>query len=863
MKNNSKKCKLKYLFIILLISSLLVLFLIIQNKISSIQSIINTNFIKYKNIIRNIEENDDDDEDEYDYSSFNSEVKDKCDKASDDIQDYFKKYDESLMEINSLSLKEIEIYPEYVEALLDILEKDGKLMDNLSKYMNHAFAAMFFLVLGIIAIVCWLCFGFFCCCNCCCCCCCKKPECKGKILFFSLLFDSIIIITCLIGLITSNTMFNSFEDVECTFMKFISEINSGEHRPDGTGWVGFNEIISTFKNIKSKVEEIKTDNKPELDEAYGNHTQAEENFKNSLEVTYGELLDPDDPYSDIIFPVDLCFRMIQQDTTNLLDVGALDVLYNYGPVTNDEKFLYQLDEQYNTITEKANKYLNSSFYSLKHIFKENSIDIFVDEIISNIKDLRKSVNVIKDKFETYIIKYFDIVGESGNYMVKICYIAVICLSCLSMISLITMYSTAEECCYQRFCFGKGLTKTLSHVSWNLMSIVMILSFFICGVIFLISSVGKDLVEVISVILGQQNLFSRKPILIDGSASKYLNVCLHGDGDLPEILGLYSGESALFEFDELNKIINNVEEAKSDLETVETVIRDYRAQIEKRQNLEEIEFYDFNTSVFLNVNEMINEFNELISLDEYDMWTLSETCQDTDYIYIDCPEDESTIERKDLSQEEETPKECLNFQKWKTGYKKRYGPPAVLVLGIVYNTVLKAADYYVSVINNVINNIKDSDALTTLVEKIDVIKSTYYGAINAKLDALDKYNKTIYKMLSIFSYMGDETKSLYSFLRCEFIRNNILIVFKYLETAFGGKVQSFGVTFVFASFAMFFAIFFTILEIVILNISLYIQKRRRQRDEELRKSLGGEKLTTYETTTTEKNRIKRRKSKNAY
>ena len=63
--------------------------------------------------------------------------------------------------------------------------------------------------------------------------------------------------------------------------------------------------------------------------------------------------------------------------------------------------------------------------------------------------------------------------------------------------------------------------------------------------------------------------------------------------------------------------------------------------------------------------------------------------------------------------------------------------------------------------------------------------------------------------------------------------------------------------------MFFAIFFTILEIVILNISLYIQKRRRQRDEELRKSLGGEKLTTYETTTTEKNRIKRRKSKNAY
>ena len=176
-------------------------------------------------------------------------------------------------------------------------------------------------------------------------------------------------------------------------------------------------------------------------------------------------------------------------------------------------------------------------------------------------------------------------------------------------------------------------------------------------------------------------------------------------------------------------------------------------------------------------------------------------------------------------------------------------------------MLKAADYYVSVINNVINNIKSSDALSTLEEKISVIEGTYNEAISAKLEALNVYNKTIYNMLSIFSYMGDETKSLYSFLRCEFIRNNILIVFKYLETAFGGKVQSFGVTFVFASFSMFFAIFFTILEIVILNISLYIQKRRRERDEELNRSLGGEKLTTYETTVTTEKNIKRRKSKN--
>lgn len=863
MKNKSNKCRLENLFIIILITSLILLFLLIQIKASSIQSIIKANLFKYKNAKRIIEENDDEEanDDEYDFSSFDSQVNEKCGKASDDIQKYFKTYDESLMDINSVSLKEIEIYPDYVEALLDILEGDGKLIDNLSKYLNHAFAGLFFLVLGIIAIVCWLCFGFFCCCNCCCCCCCKKPECKGKILFFSLLFDGIIIITCLIGLITSNSMFNSFEDVECSFMKFISEINSGENRVDGSGWVGFNEIISIFNNIKSKVDEVKTESKTELDTIYATNVEKEENFKNSLETTYGELLDPDDPFSDIIFPVTLCFRITQENTFNLLDVGALDVLYNYGPVNNNEKFLYKLNENYDMLTEKANNYLNSAYESFTHIFEENSIDVFVDEIISNIKDLRKSVNVIKTKFETYVIKYFDIIDKNGDYMVKICYIAVICLSILSAISLITMYSTAEDCCYQKCYFGKGLTKTLSHVSWNLMSIVMILSFFICGVIFLLSSVGKDLVDVISVILGEQNLFSRKPMIIDGSASKYLNVCLHGDGDLPEELGLYSEESALFEFDELNQIINKIDEAKSDLETVETVIRDFKIQIQNRKDLKEIEFYDFNTTVFLKVNDMINEFNELIAPEEYDMWTLGDTCQEPEYTYIDCPEDESEIIRKDLSEEEETPKECLNFEKWKDGYKTRYGPPAVLCLGIVYNTVLKAATYYVDGINIIINNIKNSGAISTLEEKTSVVEGTYNDAILAKLEALEVFNRTIYNMLSIFSSMGDETKSLYSFLRCEFIRNNILIVFKYLESAFGGKVQSFGVTFVFASFAMFLAIFFTILEIVILNISLYIQKRRKEREEQLKLSLGGEKLTTYETTGTEKDKIKRRKSKN--
>ena len=119
------------------------------------------------------------------------------------------------------------------------------------------------------------------------------------------------------------------------------------------------------------------------------------------------------------------------------------------------------------------------------------------------------------------------------------------------------------------------------------------------------------------------------------------------------------------------------------------------------------------------------------------------------------------------------------------------------------------------------------------------------------------------MLSVFYKIGDESESLFSFLYCEFIGKNVLIIFKYLKKAFGGKVQAFGVTFVFASFAMFFSTFFTILEIVILNVSLYLQKRRREREEQLKIALEGEKIATFETTGTEKDRIMSRKSNKKY
>ena len=120
--------------------------------------------------IRNNEEKED--------SSFESQVEKICKKASENLQNYYKTYDTSEMDVSSMSFKDVEMYPDYIESLFNLMENNDELKKNILNYLKHAFPAFLFGILGILSVFAWLFFSFYCCCNCCCCCCCKKPECK-------------------------------------------------------------------------------------------------------------------------------------------------------------------------------------------------------------------------------------------------------------------------------------------------------------------------------------------------------------------------------------------------------------------------------------------------------------------------------------------------------------------------------------------------------------------------------------------------------------------------------------------------------------------------------------------------------------
>ena len=848
-----KKKKFKIYKIYILSISTFILFYLSIRKFSFFK--LNDNNYKKKINSKRINQVSDDGGD----SKFISDVNKICKKASSDLQKYFRTYDSSLVDISSMSFEQIEYYPEYIEALIDIIEQDGNIKDNFLIYLQHAAASFMFFILGIISVIAWFFFGFFCCCNCCCCCCCKKEECKFRFLFFPLIFDLAIIITCLAGIFSASKMFTGLADVECSLMKFISEINSGENRQNEVEWIGFDGISTTFENIKNKVNAIKDEKEVELNDIYTELTVLKENFPNILKDSYTQMLDPYDPDSPLIFDTQYLVHLGQENTLNSLDVGVIDVLYNYGPLRTDEKFLYKLNEQYEQMTNLADIYLDKAYNCFNNILNGNTVEQIIEESKEKIEEIHKSMNNIKAQIAKYIVDYSDPIENYGKYVVKIIYIVIMSLAAFSGFSVVMMFITAEDYCYGKCCCGKGFTKTLAHISWNIMSLVMICSFLICGMLFLLSYLGKDLFEVITIIFGEKNLYNRKPILIKGDVADYFNICFHGDGDLAYLLAITNETSPTYYFDVLNSIKDDIFEAKENVEKDDVVIEAFKEEISKRKEYTNVNIFDFNTTTITNLDKLIYKFNDLVKDYVYDVWTLNETCPDENYVLIHCSDD-TPVTPKDLNTEP-IPKECLNFNEWKINYKERYRS-YVLLLDEIYTTPTKAGNFFVNIVNNITDYIDNGNAIYTLEIQLDIVEEAYDEVIAKELEVLEEYDETLRDLLSVFDGLNNGGESLFSFLNCKFMRDNGLIILKNLEDSFSQNVQSIAITMVFASFGMLFSIIFTILEIIILKVSFYLQRRRKEKEEQITLAMGIKtRATTYgEGINSEKGFKKKKKPK---
>lgn len=787
--------------------------------------------------------------------AFESKMEKICKKSSKNLQTYYETYNPNLTEVSEIELLDYEYYPDSIKSLLNIIIGEGEITDNIIDYFKSISSAYAFLLLALMSIVGWIFFGCFSCCNCCCCCCCKKTECKCTILFLKILFDIITILSCLLGFFYTDKMYKGISNVECSMMKFISEISKGENRSNETSWIGFDGIVNIFDRIKNEINQIKTNTQTQLDNNYNTLQTKKENFPGVIQGTYNELLDPDEEDSPTIFNPIYLLELIQENTMDAIDIGVLDLMYNYGPMNEEGKFLYELMEQYNVATEKADDYLNSAHNSFQNLLNGNDLENLIDTSKNNVEEISSSINDIKDNIVDLIINYMDIFETYGKAIIILFYIIISSACVLSSVFLITMYCIYVEKCENRCCCAKGFVRTITHFLWNITNIIVILSFIFASIILLISHLGTDMVKVLSIILGEKNLYSPTPILIEGDVKNYFDVCFHGDGDLATVLGLIGNDSSTNEFDELNKLMDKISEAKNLLQENEVVIKLYKENLEKRKNLKEVNIYDFELDKLINLDEQIIKFNALIKEDEFDVWTLNNTCPDGGYTLVHPP---PTVTRKNV-EDEPVPKECLNFKEWENDYTVRYRSPPILILHEVYSTVLKASNFYVKLVNGFTDYINSGTVTSILTDKVGIVEDTYNDVISTELSALDIYNDTISSLVSIFYELNNGTDSLFSFLNCNFFRDNVLILFKYLNNTFGTNMKILGASYAINSFCLLFSISFTILEIVVIDASSYYERRRREKEEQIVQSLGAAKVINYVETNDNEIESKREKT----
>jgi hypothetical protein len=83
-----------------------------------------------------------------------------------------------------------------------------------------------------------------------------------------------------------------------------------------------------------------------------------------------------------------------------------------------------------------------------------------------------------------------------------------------------------------------LLKIITTILWNLLYLFSILSYIISGLIGVIAIIGKDGSSLAYYLISDENLNSEDPRVFGASDSiDYLKICVNGDGDLTDILGI--------------------------------------------------------------------------------------------------------------------------------------------------------------------------------------------------------------------------------------------------------------------------------------------------------------------------------------
>ena len=738
-----------------------------------------------------------------------------CEKTSSNLKDYFQTGDKTLLNLEEDNTEKYD--DSYIEALIEIVrhyyskkekkqnknnrllegennDSSGEYMKHIIKYGYHILPLVIVFGIGILSLVGW---AVCCCCTCCkCkCCVCKKPKCKTPSIVLALIFYVIVALISFYSLVEQKKVFTGLADFECAVLKFTDDVLEGETNKFPPFWAGIDQISTILTEFNTKTQELSSTNiLNDLSVKKGTSDGNKNDFENDLKTG------SDNIYSS--------YKKQYNGKEYQLDIakqfGKCD--FSANTFTADNSVCKLWFDEYEKITSSANDYMTLTDTSFTTIFNGNAYTDFQTGI-SKMGEIKKEFLSLKTLISDQILEKADDIDRIGNlvYTLFFTFLMIFC-GAITIFMLLLCCCSGELCtnlsCFQCFC------KFFLHFFWNLMALVMFILFMGGSLFTITGTLGNDLVNVVSYLISEDNLGTNADTIILGKVKKYLNKCFNSNGNILSELGLV--ESDMNSFEKLKEAKLQMEELKNQFndKLYKFVYSEYKDELTQRieYKSDELKLVPANGDniPFIEFNTLLQKFNSYASTnnkkENWDITTNSEkTCDNTN-------KDEAHTDPVTYH-----PSKCYPIIKsWSTAAE------------------LSDEKEKLNDIQNFIN-IANSDTDPNSIKKIlEGLGRKYNTFLENEIKTLDLYIQKISTYTNITMEYTSEDDELFSFMNCNFIKDNVNVILYYLKHSFENDIYEIGVYSLIAAFSLPFGISFTILLIMISNDEIEKNKEKENK-----------------------------------
>ena len=368
------------------------------------------------------------------------------------------------------------------------------------------------------------------------------------------------------------------------------------------------------------------------------------------------------------------------------------------------------------------------------------------------------------------------------------------------------------------CCCRCLCKLFTHLIWNILALLMIISFLVGSILGLIGRIGGDMMSLLSFILSEENFNKGDDSVLLwklGDGKDVLRESIVGDGDLSTVFDL---SDITTHFNSIRTAKNEIQEHKNTFNSLATNYNAYntiKSYLDNRIDFtEDTNFIDSSTtSTEISLNNIIDLLNTKIGSTNDEKYN-KQTGDKTFICTEDNPGSTTTPPNNNLLH----PWFCEPIYR---GWIKGSTDPDIKNYAEITSDAITVLKYASN------EKTPDDGNYQSYYDVLTDLKSDYSFYLRTFLDVLDFFDEVTGNIIDIIEDGIGNSNDTFSFLNGHFIKTNLKIVLKYLKYSLGEDIYTVGICLVIVGFSLIFSISSTILLIVIINIDLEKNKKLSQ------------------------------------